>query len=79
MDIELPKLSEYDLLIKKKKLMLNKKEENKNEINNEIKNGKSINQKIMNLYNEWKLKPEIVELKNDIEKLKTKKFDVEEN
>ena len=59
--------------------MLNKKEENKNEINNEIKNRKSINQKIMNLYNEWKLKPEIVELKNDIEKLKTKKFDVEEN
>ena len=79
MDIELPKLSEYDLLIKKKKLMLNKKEENKNEINKEIKNRKSINQKIMNLYNEWKLKPEIVELKNDIEKLKTKKFDVEEN
>ena len=79
MDIELPKLSEYDFLIKKKKLMLNKKEENKNEINNEIKNRKSINQKIMNLYNEWKLKPEIVELKNDIEKLKTKKFDVEEN
>jgi len=54
--------------------MLNKKEENKNEINNEIKNRKSINQKIMNLYNEWKLKPEIVELKNDIEKLKTKKI-----
>ena len=79
MDIKLPKLSEYDLLIKKKKLMLNKKEENKNEINNEINNRKSINQKIMNLYNEWKLKPEIVELKNDIEKLKTKKFDVEEN
>ena len=79
MDIELPKLSEYDLLIKKKKLMQNKKEDNKNEINNEIKNRKSINQKIMNLYNEWKLKPEIVELKNDIEKLKTKKFDVEEN
>ena len=79
MDIELPKLSEYDLLIKKKKLMLNKKEENKNEINNEIKNRKNINQKIMNLYNEWKLKPEIIELKNDIEKLKTKKFDVEEN
>ena len=37
------------------KIQKKKKEENKNEINNEIKNRKSINQKIMNLYNEWKL------------------------
>ena len=82
MDIELPKISDYDLLIKKKQIMSNKnkKEENKkNEINNEIKNKKKINEKIVNLYNEWKLKPEIIELKKDIEELKTKKFDIEEN
>ena len=79
MDIELPKLSDYDLLINKKKEILNKKpEENKsNKINDYV--NKKITNKMIRFYSQWKLMPEITELKKDIEQLKTKKLDIEEN
>ena len=79
MDIELPKLSDYDLLInKKKELIIKKQKENKI---HKIKNyrNKKISNKIMHFYSQWKLMPEITELKKDIEQLKTKKLDIEEN
>ena len=78
MDLELPKLSDYDLFINNNK---NKKviqySDNNEDINiyhttNKIK---SIKKK----YQQWKLIPEIEAIKAEIQTLQTKKIDIEDN
>ena len=72
MDIQLPKLSDYDLIInKKKKTNL---QNNKKEINNtdNIK-------ELRNKYKNWKLIPAIDTIKEEIKTLQSQKIDVEEN
>ena len=73
-DIELPKLSDYDLMINKRKslkyLTMNKKIDTN--INDKI-------EKLNRIYHKWKLAPEINALKEEIKNIQTHKFDIEEN
>lgn len=82
MDIELPKLSEYDYLMNKRKTILSEQDINKkNEIEeiNKINYDKNKSNKLISIFSNWKLMPEITELKKEIEQLKTRKIDIEEN
>jgi hypothetical protein len=73
-DIELPKLSDYDLMINKRKSLkyqtMNKKIDTN--INDKI-------EKLNRIYHKWKLAPEINALKEEIKNIQTHKFDIEEN
>ena len=73
-DIELPKLSDYDLMINKGKSLkyqtMNKKIDTN--INDKI-------EKLNRIYHKWKLAPEINALKEEIKNIQTHKFDIEEN
>ena len=73
-DIELPKLSDYDLMINKRKSLkyqtINKKIDTN--INDKI-------EKLNRIYHKWKLAPEINALKEEIKNIQTHKFDIEEN
>ena len=73
-DIELPKLSDYDLMINKRKSLkyqtMNKKFDTN--INDKI-------EKLNRIYHKWKLAPEINALKEEIKNIQTHKFDIEEN
>ena len=73
MDIELPKLSDYDLIInKKKKINLpNNDKENYNTDN--------IINELRNKYRNWKLIPEIDNIKEEIKSLRSQKINIEEN
>ena len=73
MDIELPKLSDYDLIInKKKKINLpNNDKENYNTDN--------IINELRNKYKNWKLIPEIDNIKEEIKSLRSQKINIEEN
>ena len=72
MDIQLPKLSDYDLMINKKKRSLIFEETNEDNITD------NNNNKIL-IYQNWKLMPEINSIKEEIKTLKSKKIDIEEN
>ena len=73
-DIELPKLSDYDLMINKRKSLkyqtMNKKIDTN--ITDKI-------EKLNRIYHKWKLAPEINALKEEIKNIQTHKFDIEEN
>ena len=72
MDIQLPKLSDYDLMINKKKRSLIFEETNEDNITD------NNNNKVL-IYQNWKLMPEINSIKEEIKTLKSKKIDIEEN
>lgn len=71
MDIKLPKLSDYDLMISKRKSF---DKEEKNEENNNIKT----DELMKNCY-KWKLMPEITTIKEEIKNLQSQKIDIEQN
>ena len=75
MDIELPKLSDYDLIItKKKKINLpNNEKENYNTDNISLIN------ELRNKYKNWKLIPELDNIKEEIKTLRSQQINVEEN
>ena len=72
LDIELPKLSDYDLMIQKRKKSLNNSEmiESTNNDNNK---------ELIKKYHKWKLMPEINAIKEEIKTLQSKKIDIEQN
>ena len=72
LDIELPKLSDYDLMIYKRKKSLNNSETI--EVTNNDKN-KELTKK----YHKWKLMPEINAIKEEIKSLQSQKIDIEQN
>ena len=81
MDIELPKLPDYDLMINKRKKSLSKSESieaNNNTSNNNYKNNNS-NELFDIKYQKWDLMPEIKAIKEEINSLQLQKFDIEEN
>ena len=80
MDLELPKISDYDSLINKKKKSIQFtgiNEDNKNNILNNNNNNKI--KLIKKQYHQWKLIPEINAIKAEIQTLQAKKLDIEEN
>ena len=72
LDIELPKLSDYDLMIHKRKKSLNNSEAIESTDNNK-------NNELMKKYHKWELMPEINAIKEEIKTLQSQKIDVEQN
>ena len=82
MDIELPKLFEYDYLMNKRQTIISEQDNNKNneiEETNDINYSRKNSSKLISICSKWKLMPEITELKKEIEQLKTRKIDIEQN
>ena len=80
MDLELPKISDYDSLINKKKKSIQFtgiNEDNTNNLDNNNSNNKI--KLIKKQYHQWKLIPEINAIKAEIQTLQAKKLDIEEN
>ena len=80
MDLELPKISDYDSLINKKKksiqfIGINEDNNSNNNLNNDNNKIKLIKKQ----YHQWKLIPEINAIKAEIQTLQAKKLDIEEN
>lgn len=87
-DIQLPKISEYETIIQKKhnqikekkKESINKKDEKDiKEAQNEIKNIKDKKDIIISKHSHYELLNELRSLKNQLQELKNKKLDVDEN
>ena len=78
LDINLPKICDYETLINKEK---QKEEEDKNNINNEtiLRNNTKIKTEIPKLLSNSELMKEFKAIKDEIKFLKQKKLDVEEN
>ena len=78
LDINLPKICDYETLINKEK---QKEEEDKNNINNEtiLRNNTKIKTEIPKLLSNSELMEEFKAIKDEIKFLKQKKLDVEEN
>ena len=76
LDIELPKISDYDLMINKRKKTLEE-----NDIKNHIKDNINDDKKDDNIeyYPKWELMPEIKSMKEEINFLKSQKIDIEKN
>ena len=72
LDIELPKLSDYDLMIHKRKKSLNNSEAIESTDNNK-------NNELMKKYHKWELMPEINAIKEEIKTLQSQKIDIEQN
>ena len=72
LDIELPKLSDYDLMIHKRKKSLNNSEAIESTDNNK-------NNELMKKYHKWELMPEINTIKEEIKTLQSQKIDIEQN
>lgn len=72
LDIELPKLSDYDLMIHKRKKSLNNSEAIESTDNNK-------NNELMKKYHKWELMPEINAIKEEIKTLESQKIDIEQN
>ena len=72
LDIELPKLSDYDLMIHKRKKSLNNSEAIESTDNNK-------NNELMKKYHKWELMPEINVIKEEIKTLQSQKIDIEQN
>ena len=82
MDIELPKLFEYDYLMNKRQTIISEQDNNKNneiEETNDINYSRKNSSKLISICSKWKLMPEITELKKEIDQLKTRKIDIEQN
>ena len=72
LDIELPKLSDYELMIHKRKKSLNNSEAIESTDNNK-------NNELMKKYHKWELMPEINAIKEEIKTLQSQKIDIEQN
>ena len=72
LDIELPKLSDYDLMIHNRKKSLNNSEAIESTDNNK-------NNELMKKYHKWELMPEINAIKEEIKTLQSQKIDIEQN
>lgn len=83
LDIQLPKISDYELILKNKKKIIEEEKTKNNEINNNeekiIKNNQKQNSLGHNLYEKSELMKEFNALKDEIKILKEKKIDIEEN
>ena len=82
MDIELPKLFEYDYLMNKRQTIISEQDNNKNneiEETNDINYSRKNSSKLISICSKWKLMPEITVLKKEIDQLKTRKIDIEQN
>jgi hypothetical protein len=78
MDLELPKISDYDSLINKKKKSIQFTGINEDSTNN-LNNDNNKIKLIKKQYHQWKLIPEINAIKAEIQTLQAKKLDIEEN
>ena len=79
LDINLPKISDYENMINKNKIEEEKNKENEINKENIIRNDMKNKIEIPNIYSDNELMNEFESIKNEIKFLKEKKFDLDEN